>query len=320
MNRDYFSDRELGPTPRVNEDIGLEAWGGIVSIIDNLIHDGSFGLAFPDTCQDSGAMIIGTNERSMTLSIRAEIPNLVRREKKSDSGFGNDDEEIEYTIRTDYWPLTDSQKPSTITILDLIEFCYRHVAKVNGRDLHPYFKHHHLTFDKEDGQIKFIQNINRVFSRNGLAFELKPDGHIERLGPPILREFLTNAIFVTGDSILDKMLEDSRSKFFSPIPDIRREALEKLWDAWERIKTMEDIDKKKSIKTLLDKASSEPKFRERLDKEATELTHIGNEFLIRHSEIGKPPLKTLEQIDYLFHRLFAMIFMLLAARKDYRGE
>lgn len=317
MNSDYFSDRELGPAPRINEEIGHETWGGIVSIIDNLIKDGSFGLAFPDICKDSGAMIIGTNEISMALSIRAEIPNLVRLDKKSDSGFGNDDEEIEYTIRTDYWPLKASKKPSTIIILDLIEFCYRHVAKVNRRDLHSNFRHHHLSFDKEEGQIEFIQNINRVLSRNGLAFELKPDGHIERLGPPILREFLTTAIFVTEDSILDKMLEDSRSKFFSPKPDIRREALEKLWDAWERLKTIEEpTNKRKSIKALLDKACTEPKFRERIENEATELTYIGNNFLIRHSEIGKPPLGTLEQVDYLFHRLFAMIFMLLARRKD----
>jgi hypothetical protein len=315
MNRDYFSDRELGPTPRVNEDIGREAWGGIVSIINNLIQYGSFGLAFPDTCQDSGAMIIGTNETSMALSIRAEIPKLVQHERKSDSGFGDDDKEIEYTIINDYWPLKASKKPSTMTILDLLEFCYRHVAKVNRRDLHSYSRHHHLTFDKEDGQIEFGQNINRVFSRNGLAFELKPDGHIERLGPPVLRESLTNAIFVTGDLILDKMLADSRSKFFSPQPDIRREALEKLWDAWERIKTIEDpTNKKKSINTLLDKASPEPKFREQIGKEATELTNIGNDFLIRHSEICKPPLETLEQVDYLFHRLFAMIFMLLARK------
>jgi len=313
MNSDYFSDRELGPTVRINEEIGREAWGGIVSIIDNLIKDGSFGLAFPDTCQDQGAMIVGTNEQSMLLSIKSEIPNLIKYEERSDSGFDGVEELV--TITINYWPLDISRKPTTITILDIIEFCYRHVAKVTGRVLHSYCRHNHLTFDKQDGQIEFAQKINIVFSRNGLAFELKPGGHIERLGPPILRESLRNAVFATGDSILDKMLEDSRSKFFSPKSDIRREALEKLWDSWERIKSIENpTNKRESIKTLLDKASPEHNFRDRLEQEATELTKIGNNFLIRHSEIGKPPIETLEQIDYLFHRLFAMIFMLLAKR------
>ncbi len=317
MNSDYFSDRELGPVARINEEIGHEAWGGIVSIIDNLIKDGSFGLAFPDICQDSGAMIIGTNEISMALSIRAEIPNLARFDKKSDSGFGNDNDEIEYTIRTDYWPLKASKKPSTIIILDLIEFCCRHVAKVIKRDLHSFFRHHHLTFDKKDGQVEFRQNINTIFSRNGIVFELKPDGRIERLGPPVLRELLASAIFKTGDSILDKMLEDSRYKFFSPKPEIRREALEKLWDAWERMKSKEDPTCKKiSIETLFNKTFSEPKFRERINIEGKELTYIGNNFLIRHSEIDKPPLETIEQVDYLFHRLFALIFMLLTRNKE----
>ena len=313
MNIDYFSDRELGPRARNNEEIGLEAWGGIVSIIDNLIKNGSFGLAFPDTCLDGGA-IVGTNERSMALSVRAEIPDLVQYEKMS-SAWG-EDEELQ-PIRIDYWPLKVSQKPSTNTILDLIEFCYRHVAKSNQLDWHSYYRHHHLTFNQQDGQIEFCQNINRVFSRNGLAFELKPDGHVERLGPPVLQESLTNAIFGTGDQILDKMLEDARSKFLSPKPDIRREALERLWDAWERIKTLEDPNNKSlSIRVLLDKASPEPKFREALEKEARELTAIGNQFQIRHSEASQTPLETLEHVDYLFHRLFAMILLLLPKVKN----
>lgn len=314
MSSDYFSDRELGPIPRGIEEIGAGAWGGIVSLINNLIRDGSFGSAFPDTCQDGGTMIIGTDERSMGLSIRAEIPNLVQYDKNVD---WDTCENNETSRRIDYWPLSVSPKPSKITILDLIEFCYRHVAKVIRRDLHGYHRHHHLTFDKREGQIEFVQNINRIFSRNGLAFELKSDGHVERLGPPVLREYLIDAVFLTGDSILNKMLEDSRSKFFSPKDEIRRESLEKLWDAWERIKTIEDPEnKKESIKIILDKAAPEPKFRERLENESIELTYIGNNFLIRHSEIGKPPVETIEQVDYLFHRLFAMIIFVLARRSD----
>jgi hypothetical protein len=313
MNKNYFTDREFGPKPRNIEEIGLEAWGGIVSIIGILIKNGSFGLAFPDTCLDGGA-IVGTNEQSMALSLRAEIPDLVQYKKMSSDPWVEDGEL--QPVRIDYWPLKASQKPSTNTILDLIEFCYRNVAKANQVDWHSYYRHHHLTFDQRDGQSQFREGINRVFSRNGLAFEQKPDGHIERLGPSVLRESLTNATFRTSDQILDKMLEDARSKFLSPKPDIRREALEKLWDAWERIKTLEDPNNKSlSITALLNKASPEPKFREALEREARELTAIGNQFQIRHSETSQTPLENLEHVDYLFHRLFAIIFMFLVKRK-----
>ncbi|MCJ7507794.1 MAG: hypothetical protein MUO85_03560, partial [candidate division Zixibacteria bacterium] len=244
---------------------------------------------------------------------RAEILDLVQSERKPTPWGDEGETEL---IRIDYWPLKPSQKPSTYTILDLIEFCYRNVAKPSQLDWHSYYRHHHLTFDQKNGQSEFRQNINRLFLRNGLAFEQKPDGHIERLGPPALRESLTNATFRTGDQILDKMLEDARSKFLSPKPDIRREALEKLWDAWERIKTLEDPNNKSlSITALLNKVSPEPKFREALEREARELTAIGNQFQIRHSEASQTPLENLEHVDYLFHRLFAMIFMLLAKRK-----
>jgi hypothetical protein len=66
---------------------------------------------------------------------------------------------------------------------------------------------------------------------------------------------------------------------------VRRESLEKLWDAWERLKTLEPgKDKKASTTALLDKVSSEPMFRAYLEHEATRLTEIGNTFMIRHTE------------------------------------
>jgi hypothetical protein len=42
------------------------------------------------------------------------------------------------------------------------------------------------------------------------------------------------------------------------------------------------------------------------------LTEIGNGFQIRHSEIGKAPVSDDAQVDYLFHRLFAFMFLILA--------
>ncbi len=99
---------------------------------------------------------------------------------------------------------------------------------------------------------------------------------------------------------------------------MRRESLESLWDAWERLKTLEPgRDKKESTARILDRASQEPVFRGVLETEARLLTDIGNNFMIRHAEINKTPINDDEHVDFLFHRLFAVIRLLL--RKTNRG-
>ena len=113
-------------------------------------------------------------------------------------------------------------------------------------------------------------------------------------------------------TLLDEMLEAARHKILNRSVDVRRESLEKLWDAWERLKTLEPgRDKSESAGRLLDKAAAEPTFRARLEEEARALTSIGNTFMIRHTETDKIPVADSAHIDYLFHRLFSMIRLLL---------
>ncbi|MBI2412870.1 MAG: hypothetical protein HYV24_06650 [Deltaproteobacteria bacterium] len=296
MNNSYFSDREIGPKPRIKEVVNIEAWGGIVSIIGSLIDNGSFGIEFPAVCPD-GLGIIGTDFQKLSLAVRAEIPDLPWPIPP---------------ISTSTWPSTEPAVPSTLSILDLIEFCHRNIAQPVKGSHHSFFGHYHLDFNYDEGRTDFRQKINRILARNGLVYELQKDGQIIRLAPPILREVLQSTTFNTGDSELDVMLEAARKKFLAPSLEVRRESLEKLWDAWERLKTIvPGKDKKASIKTLLEKAAPEIKFRQILESEAHDLTEIGNNFQIRHSETTKIPIKINEHIDYLFHRLFAMIQLLL---------
>ncbi|WP_224787647.1 hypothetical protein [Pseudomonas fluorescens] len=110
---------------------------------------------------------------------------------------------------------------------------------------------------------------------------------------------------------MDNGLEEARVKFSSPDPIIRREALERLWDAFERLKSLADADKKRSISIILDAAASEHAFRTMLEFEAKQLTEIGNNFLIRHYEKRQVPVIQTDHVDYLFHRLFAFIQLLL---------
>ncbi|WP_338826113.1 hypothetical protein MTBGP_04230 [Moorella thermoacetica] len=285
----YFSEREYGTRPRRIEEITKEAWNGIVAAIDRRIDNGSFGHAYPLLCDDfEEPVIVGCNNRLFKQALIAEIPQIS-------------------------WPLNPNEIPPTPVVLDLLEFCYRVVAMPLQREYHAFYHHYHLEFRIKEGQKNFREEINRILARNELAYELDSSGHVQRLGPEISRQqLLAVPLFQTGDKELDELLESARRKYFSPDLEIRREALEKLWDAWERLKTIEiPGNKKASVKQLLNKTAPEPTIREVLDDEARVLTDIGNNFMIRHSEIGKVPLNRSEDIDYLFHRMFALILLIL---------
>jgi|ERR1043166_4763281 hypothetical protein len=290
MSSDYFSDRENGPRPRTEETIQPVAWGGIAATVEALVADGSFGETFPDNCGDGGA-VTGTDWHKWYPVMKAEVADIP-------------------------WPLTQQQPPNTLQILDLIEFCHRHVSKPIPGSYHRFYNHQHLGFDRPAGQRQFRESINRLLARNGLAYELSDDGKVMRLAPAVLREDLQTAVFHTGDQTLDALLEAARLKFLNPNPQVRRESLEKLWDAWERLKTTESgPDKKAQVKALLDKGAAEQNFRALLETEAKALTDIGNNFLIRHSETNRTPIQADAHVDYLFHRLFSLISLLLRSKK-----
>lgn len=287
MTGAYFSDREVGPRPRASEDISSNVWAGLVAAIRSRINDGSFGFRYGLRCPD-GSWIYACDEPSFSMALMAEVPGID-------------------------WPLDPLSVPSKLAILDLVEFCYRVVAKPKVNEYHSFFQHFHLGFGVDQGRAEFREEINRIFARNGIAFELDPTGRIIRLIPSAIPTILRTS-FETGDDILDELLEAAVSKYLDPDPAVRKEALDKLWDAWERVKTIEPgADKSKSVELLLSKAAEEPIFRAVLDREARELTDIGNKFQIRHTETSQVPIVRNEHVDYLFQRLFAMIRMLLVA-------
>jgi len=292
---DYFSDKERGPRPRTKDQLTPEAWGGIVALIRSLISTGAFGCRYPEMCPD-GAGPYGTDEHALSLALRAEIPDLEWPLQASPMGTGDE----------------QSHVPDTLTSLDLIQLSYQTVAKPIQGAYHSYYRHHHLTFDEDTGREEFRSKINSIFARNGIAYQLQADGTIERLAPPVLKEDLANTVFRTKDKTLNQMLEDARKKFLNPDPIVRRESIERLWDCWERIKTLErPNDKKASITLLLNKATTQKDVREMLEEEAKKLTDIGNSFHIRHTEIQQTLISDSHIIDYLFHRLFCMIMVVL---------
>jgi hypothetical protein len=281
-----FTERHGAAKPRIAESLDDSAKAALLNLFEARVEEEWFGLSFPQKCGD-GYAHAGTDLDKFRKTIR---------------GYGL------------LWPredLSGSVPPSDGQIFDLIEFACEFIAQANNPRLHSYMSHSHYDYDREAGQEQFVHEVNRIFERNGIAFKLE-HGEITRIAPAFLHETLAQAVFQTGDAELDKLLEVSRDKFLNRSLDVRRESLEKLWDAWERLKTLEKgKDKKASVKMLLDTAASDASLRERLEGEATALTDIGNTFMIRHTEVNKIPVVKSEHVDYLFHRMFALVRLLL---------
>jgi AbiJ N-terminal domain 4 len=281
-----FTERHGDIKPQTTEALDDTTRAALLNLFDARLSEEWFGFSFPDKCGD-GYVYAGTDTERLRQTIR---------------GYGL------------FWPREDYsaiKPPSDGQIFELIEFSYEFIAEAKNPRLHSYMSHSHFDYDQDAGRDKFAHDVNRIFERNGMAFKLE-HGEIIRTAPAILHESLAQAVFRTGDDQLDKLLEVSRDKFLNRSLDTRRDSLEKLWDAWERLKTIESgKDKKASMKMLLDMAASEPTLRRRLDDEAIALTEIGNTFMIRHTETNKIPVVLSEHVDYLFHRMFALVRLLL---------
>ena len=303
----YFSERESGEVPREAEEIGSNAWRGIIAKIRARAVDGSFGAAYPAVCPD-GNYVVGTDEASLSDAIRAEIPELSVYDEQDYSGH--------HQSILDTLSEAGGRLP-TLDILDLIAFCWKSVGKPRKIGDHSFFMHSHLAFDRDAGREQFCYEMENTFRRNGIAYKLTEKGRIERLMPLEFQGILVESDFDTGDAELNRLLSTAQRKFLDPRPETRREALESLWDAWERLKTPDGQgDKKAQAQAMLGNAAGtfSPKFRDALEREAVELTNIGNSLRIRHSETNQEMLATSEHVDYLFYRLYSLVQLVLKSR------
>ena len=164
MIEEYFSDQELAPRPRTEEAITQPVWDGIAAAIRTRVWDASFGQSFPRQCE-AGSAVMGTDWDNWAAVMAAEIPELK-------------------------WVWPQPALPATLTVLDLIQFCHRYVSKATPipGGCHSAYRHDHFEFHRTAGQAEFLEQINLIFARNGLAYELQEGGRIVRLGPTVPRE------------------------------------------------------------------------------------------------------------------------------------
>jgi hypothetical protein len=305
----YFSDRHGSPLPRTQDTITQQAWAGLLSLIEARIADGALGLGFPERCPD-GSAVAGTNERALWDRALAEIPRLRSSEDGPLDPYGSP------------WSPRREQAPPTDAILDLIEMLARSIGQPSVLSHHSYYKHDHLRHDRDGGLSNWVADVNRLLGRNGMAFEMAPDGQISRLLAGPLRDLVAETEFDTGDAETDALLARAVALLTSRAPDAHQDALEKLWDVFERIKTLMSADKKQGAEALLAAAAANaaPLFDKAVAEEFRVLTTLGNTLRIRHSETDKEPISSRREAEYLFHRLFALLrYVLLQTGRVRQG-
>lgn len=284
--RTYFSDRNQGVPEPVVDGIGGTFWEGFCAAVQRRIADGSFAESFPKPCFES-PYACETDADALGGAFVGDLPAVP-------------------------WPLRAREVPVTRLALDAVEFFARHVSRVATRTQHAYARHDHLvTFDREAGRREFREDVNAIFLRNGHPYSLSNSGQIERVGGQVLDELVGAARFQTGDVQLDGLLADAVRKSRSPDAPARRGGLEKLWDAWERAKSLGGSSKRDGVESLARAAVPQHALREVVLREAKALTALGNTHQIRHFEAGTAEIGSPDQVDYLFYRLFALLRLLV---------
>jgi hypothetical protein len=279
----YYSDEVRGQRPRQQEKLTPEIWGGIVALYMRGANSAWFAKDFPEHCED-GEGVCGCDRWALELALKAEIQDLD-------------------------WPLRPEVMPPYLAGLDLLQFMFQHASAPRERSYHGFYGHHHLTFDRDKGQTEMRERINLLLSRSGMAYELDEGGRIEHLASPALEDQLLGDLPGTRDTAFDALLQSAIEKFRNPDIRKRREALEPLWDAFERAKTMLHQDKKTGVKALISAATegADPRESELLEQEMQQLTAIGNGFRIRHHETTKAEISD-ELAEQLFARMFAFLY------------
>ncbi|MFA3629570.1 hypothetical protein CO267_17230 [Acinetobacter baumannii] len=292
-----YSERINGLKPRTKEDICPSMWKGIVTVLETLESQNYFAEAFPETCSDSGENC-GTDslKLSNTLNAYLEVEWPLATTEPNENSWEDDK------------PLT----PDIYKVFDIIEFLYLKVSEPVQYHFHKYFGHHHLNFKQDNGRAKFKEEINTLFRIRGMVYEMNSIGQIEKIISDETKTLIQHVLLrKSNDLELNQMILDACSKIKSYNLNERYHALEKLWDAWERLKNLFDLDKKKSIGIILSFFGDNLSFKSLIEQEMRELTEIGNTYRIRHSEHKQATLQSHDQIDYLFHRCLAMIDLII---------
>lgn len=129
---------------------------------------------------------------------------------------------------------------------------------------------------------------------------------------------LFNEEINTEDYLLNKDIKQAREFYLN---GNLQNAIEKIWDAFERIKSLYDKDKKNSVNKIVETLSDEIKLTKNstdnlfFDNEIRNITNIGNAYKIRHSEISQIEITNDFTKRYLFFKVLNLINLIYTRMK-----
>ena len=158
-------------------------------------------------------------------------------------------------------------------------------------------------FEKYNQNTDFEMQVNAILKLNDLALKFDNGKIANTYGSQI-----KNSTFAPIQEVGLKELLQEATRYYDE--GNFKIAVEKLWDAFERLKTYYSptLDKKKSINRIIcDMSNNKEPYKELFEKEFCELTAIGNNFRIRHHETTKTDIEDNRHYDYFYKRCLSLI-------------
>jgi hypothetical protein len=150
----------------------------------------------------------------------------------------------------------------------------------------------------------FTDEINLLLQNEGLIYKLL-GGKME------LSQMNFQLKEVIKEKGLKELIDEALLLYKGNIPD-KQTAVEKLWDAFERLKTYYVGDKKVSSARIVDEmANRNENYKALFNEEFLKLTNLGNNYRIRHHETDKIEIIDKNYYDYFFQRCLALLNLAL---------
>ena len=254
----------------------------------NLTH--IFTLNCHDDFTDSD--YVAFDEKGFITRIKIRIPSLFRDEFDRICAPTYNDEYDQYAL------------------LDLIEYFALNIEDISERWNNRYQNYKTIDcLETSDIFINFKEEINEIFTESGLLYELTDERIIERIveNSPLTKEIENNFAAVPEIGTRE-LLKDAVALYKTPNSTARQDSVEKIWDAFERLKTYYTADKKYSAEKIVNNMSGgNSEFYNLFNDEFKRLTDIGNKYRIRHHETDKIDITDIRYYDYLFNRCLSLI-------------
>lgn len=193
-----------------------------------------------------------------------------------------------------------------------------------GKSLNSFFSDNTIDIKDKMKLLKDLLDYYRVDRIKSIRFGLKNPNEPEfaeilkrnkKNCMAILSKYSGIMISTDTKSVNEKGLKELLDEAQEYYKKDKKIATEKIWDAFERLKTyyMRDgLDKKKSVGSIVEKIShANQTYYKLFNDEFVKLTDLGNNHRIRHHELNKIEIIDENYYNYFYNRCLALIDLAL---------